>query len=84
MNKAAGARPVKLVPIGNSRGIRLPKDLLQKFGWGDSLILKEMGEGIFLYSEDKNKLSWKETYRAMAAEEEDWSDLDAVIADGLD
>lgn len=29
-----------------------------------------------------NKLSWEDTYRAMA-EREDWSDLDATLADGL-
>ena len=30
------------------------------------------------------KLSWKETYKAMAAAEEDWSDLEVARADGLD
>ena len=77
-------RDVKLIAIGNSKGIRLPKVLLQKYGWGDSLILEETEEGIFLYSNEKNKLSWKETYRAMAADREDWSDLDTTVADGLD
>ena len=77
-------RDVKLISIGNSKGIRLPKVLLQKYGWGDSLVLEETEEGIFLYSKKKNKLSWKETYRAMAADREDWSDLDATVADGLD
>ena len=77
-------RDVKLISIGNSKGIRLPKVLLQKYGWGDSLVLEETEEGIFLYSNEKNKLSWKETYRAMAADREDWSDLDATVADGLD
>ena len=77
-------RDVKLIPIGNSKGIRLPKVLLQKYGWGDSLGLEETEEGIFLYSNEKNKLSWKETYRAMAADREDWSDLDTTVADGLD
>ncbi|MXX77567.1 MAG: AbrB/MazE/SpoVT family DNA-binding domain-containing protein, partial [Gemmatimonadales bacterium] len=28
--------------------------------------------------------SWEDTYRAMAAEAEDWSDFDATLADGLD
>ena len=84
MGKATGTRDVKLISIGNSKGIRLPKVLLQKYGWSDSLVLEETEEGIFLYSKEKNKLSWKETYRAMAAEDEDWSDLDATIADGLD
>ncbi len=29
-------------------------------------------------------LSWAETYREMAQEREDWSDLDTCLADGLD
>ena len=77
-------RDIKLIDIGNSKGIRLPKILLQKYGWGDSLVLEETEEGIFLYSNEKNKLSWKETYSAMAADREDWSDLDTTVADGLD
>ena len=77
-------RAVKLISIGNSKGIRIPKVLLQKYGWGESLVLEETEEGIFLYSNEKNKLSWQETYRAMAADREDWSDLDATVADGLD
>ena len=76
-------RDVKLISIGNSKGIRIPKILLEKYGWGDALVLEETEEGIFLYSNEKNKLSWKETYRAMAADREDWSDLDTTVADGL-
>ncbi len=30
---------VKLIAIGNARGIRLPEALLKKYGWGDSLVL---------------------------------------------
>ena len=75
---------VKLIPIGNSKGIRLTKGLLQKYGWGDSIVIEETEEGIFLHSNKKNKLSWKETYRVMATDREDWSDLDSTVADGLD
>ena len=32
MEKQARARDVKLVPIGNSKGVRIPKPLLQKYG----------------------------------------------------
>ena len=84
MHKANAAREVKLIDIGNSKGIRIPKSLLQKFGWSDSLVLEETETGIFLHGGEKNKLSWAETYRAMAAEPEDWSDLDATLADGID
>ena len=69
---------------GNSKGIRLPKALLQKYGWGDSLVLEEVEDGVFLYGKETNSLSWKETYRAMAAEREDWSDFDATVGDGLE
>lgn len=84
MSKEMARRDVKLVAVGNSKGIRLPKSLLQKYGWSESLVLEEMDGGVFLYSEETNKLSWEETYRAMAAEKEDWSDFDATIGDGLD
>ena len=71
MGKAVGVRDIKLVSIGNSKGIRLPKALLQKYGWSDSLVLEETDEGIYLYSKEKNKLSWQETYRDMATEDDD-------------
>ena len=43
-----------------------------------------MEEGIFLHGKQENKLSWPDTYRAMATDGEDWSDFDATLADGLD
>ena len=48
-----GARAVKLIAIGNSKGIRLPKALSQKYGWSDSLVLEETGDGILLYGPKK-------------------------------
>lgn len=84
MGKACVTRDIKLVDIGNSRGIRLPKALLQKYGWSESLVLEETESGVFLRGREENKLSWTETYRSMAAEPEDWSDLETTVADGLD
>lgn len=77
-------RELKLIDIGNSRGVRLPKVMLKKFGWSDSLVVEESDDGVFLRGGTVNKLSWEDTYRAMAAEGESWSDLDATVADGLD
>ena len=79
-----GVRELKLIAIGNSRGIRLPKVMLDKYGWSDSLFVEETEDGVFLRGGTMNKLSWEDTYRAMAAEREDWSDLDATLADGLE
>ena len=37
-----------------------------------------------LFRRDRShKLSWKETYQAMAAANEDWSDMDVAVSDGL-
>ena len=84
MEQSSHTREVKLISIGNSKGIRLPKTLLDKYGWTDRLVLEEMEESIVLRGEKTHNLSWEETYRAMAAESEDWSDFDIAIADGLD
>ena len=84
MSKAGVTRDIKLVDIGNSRGIRLPKTLLQRYGWSDSLVLEETESGVFLHGKKEQELSWTETFRSMAAEPEDWSDLETTVADGLD
>lgn len=84
MTSATGVRELRLIAIGNSRGIRLPKVMLKKYGWSDSLIIEETEDGVLLRSRAANKLSWEDTYREMAAEREDWSDLDVTLADGLE
>ncbi len=84
MSKSSFIREVKLIPIGNSRGIRLPKTLLDKYGWSDRLTLEEVEEGVVLRGKETHNLSWEETSRAMAEESEDWSDFDATTADGVD
>ena len=84
MQKQLRARDIKLVSIGNSKGIRIPKVLLQKYCFGDTLLLEETEQGLLLRKKNDPKISWEETYRAMAAEEEDWSDFDITLLDGLE
>jgi antitoxin MazE len=84
MEKQLRARDVKLVPIGNSQGVRIPKALLQKYGLSNSLILEETDRGILLRQKREDKLSWEDTFKAMAEEGEDWTDFDATLLDGLE
>ena len=84
MEKQLRARDVKLVPIGNSQGVRIPKVLLQKYGFSNSLVLEETDQGILLRKKPEDKLSWEETFKAMAKEGEDWTDLDTTLLDGLE
>ena len=84
MEKQARARDVKLIPIGNSKGVRIPKPLLQKYGLKNSLLLEETDSGLLLRKKESDKLSWEETYKAMANEKEHWDDFDSTLLDGLE
>ena len=64
----------RLVKIGNSRGIRLPKAIINRYGLGDRVLLEELPEGILIHPGEQGMLSWEETFKAMAQSEEDWSD----------
>lgn len=64
----------KIIPIGNSKGIRIPKRLLVKYGLNESVEIKEMENGILLRKEENSQLSWVKTYQEMAKDDEDWSD----------
>ena len=84
MEKPLRSRDIKIVPIGNSLGVRLPKNLLQKYGFTNSLVLEETDQGLLLRKKQDDKLSWVDTYKAMADEAEDWSDYDHALLDGLE
>ena len=68
--------PAKIVRIGNSKGVRIPKALLAKYSLGDDILLEEHPNGILIHS-TSTKLGWEATYRSMAkaskSETEDWS-----------
>ena len=70
--------------IGNSRGIRLPKDLLERHGFRDELIAEETEEGLLLRPIRQAKYTWEETFRAIAEEAEPWDDFEVAVADGLE
>ncbi len=46
MEKQTRTKDIKLIPIGNSKGIRLPKKILQKYGFSESVVLEEKEEGV--------------------------------------
>jgi len=78
------SRDAKLVPIGNSKGVRIPKALLQKYGLKNSLLIEETDNGLFLRNKGESKLSWEDTYKSMANEKENWDDFNTTLLDGLE
>ena len=77
---------VKVARIGNSRGVRIPADVLRRYAVGETLVLVESLDGILLRPKQQAgpKFSWAETARAMASEKEDWSEWDATASDGIE
>ena len=84
MDKTTRSQAINIVPIENSKGIRIPKTLLQKYGFSDSLILEETEQGLLLRKSTDAKLSWEDTYQAMALENENWTDFDVALLVGLE
>ena len=84
MKNQIRSRDTKLIPIGNSRGVRIPKALLQKYGFKNTLLIEETEKGLLLRNKEEGKLSWEDTYKAMADEKEHWEDFDVTLSDGLE
>lgn len=84
MPAAAITRDIKLITIGNSHGVRLPRELLRKYGISDVLVLEERSEGILLRGSSRAKMSLDQTFAEMAVTQEAWRDWDGTAADGLD
>ena len=74
---------LKIVPIGNSRGVRLPKEIIERYAIEDSIVLEAREETLVFRNKHDKRLSWEDTFKAMAREREDWNDFEGTIADGL-
>ena len=75
---------VKLTKIRNSKGVRLNKQLLNRYKFGDFIEVDEFPDGLLLKAPIDQQLTWEETYKETAESDEDWSEWDAVSSDGLD
>lgn len=61
----------KVVKIGNSRGIRIPKSLIDQSGLKSDVELKVSGGKIIIKSIEKNRESWEIAFRKMAKNKDD-------------
>ena len=59
--------PAKLVAIGNSRGVRLPKALIEQAGLGHDLELELVAGSIVIRRKRAPREGWAEAARRMAA-----------------
>ena len=56
----------KLVPIGNSKGVRLPKAVLEQCGLSDELELEVRGEQVVLRAAGRPRAGWDAAFARMA------------------
>lgn len=69
---------VSIVPIGNSRGIRFPKVILDKFNITDKIDMEVTDTGIMLSPVKKPRQGWAEAFTQMHENNED------VLEDNVD
>ena len=55
---------VELIRIGNSRGVRIPKTVIDRCGFGDSVDLRVEEGRVILARDRKPREGWKEAARA--------------------
>ena len=60
MTTPAVVRPLKIIAIGNSRGVRLPQALLRRYGMAEQIILEELPDGLMLRGTGSGKASLRQ------------------------
>lgn len=77
---------VKLVKIGNSRGVRLPKAVLTQTGMTERIEIEARGHNIILKPVKEPRSGWEARFARGGCEltEEDrvWLDAELATADG--
>lgn len=62
----------KIVPIGNSRGIRIPKAMLEHCGFGDEVELQAKNGALILRPIKTPRAGWSEAFAGMAVAKDDF------------
>ena len=71
---------LKITRIGNSKGIRLPAQVLRRYQIGEKLTMELRPDEIALRPKrgGRQQLTWAQTYQEMAQADEDWSDWESL------
>lgn len=61
----------RIIKIGNSQGIRIPKLLLKQSGINAEVEIEVQGEVLTIRTASRSRSGWKEAFAAMATERDD-------------
>jgi len=62
---------MRIIKIGNSQGIRIPKPLLEHAGLGEEVELEVQDNCIVIRPVEKPRQGWEEAFRVMAEHGDD-------------
>ena len=68
----------KLIQIGNSRGVRLSKALIEQFQLDEEIMLQPLENGISISSATSPRYDWEEKFKAAAPltdKKDEWNNL---------
>ena len=74
----------ELVRIGNSRGIRIPKPIIEQCRLGDTVELRIEDDHLIICSERRPRQGWEEALRRARPADEDELLPDSVLDDDFD
>lgn len=77
------AETLKVVPVGNSKGVRLPSAVLRRYHLEDEIEMIETADGVLLRPKLSDMLTYEEAFAEMAAEGTEIGEFDGTLADGL-
>ena len=61
----------ELVRIGNSRGIRIPKPVIEQCGFGDAIEMQVERDRLVITKERRPRQGWKEAFAASGSSARD-------------
>lgn len=62
---------VKIIAIGTSKGVRIPKYLLDKYHFQNEADIEDTGSGILIKSAKKARANWKDAFEKIAGTKND-------------
>ena len=78
----------KLIKIGNSKGVRLPKSMLVQTGMTESIEIEMRGNLIILKPKNEPRSDWEASFakanQVLSDEDRDWLDADLVTDSNSD
>ena len=61
----------RIVRIGNSKGIRIPKPLIEQTGLSDEVTIEAVGNRLVIRAARRPRAGWAQAFQAMAAAGDD-------------